>query len=301
MKNNTIIEVMPQGFCGGVMKAIQIARQVRAEHPNEKITILGNLVHNRYVKLALEHLRIETIERPGLTRLELLDQISSGIVIFTAHGVHPDVYAKAEAKGLTVFDASCRFVVQTQKIVQKKLDEGAVVFYIGKNHHPEAESIYTLSERVFLIEKEEDIPVLDKETSVFVTNQTTMSTLDIDHLFKAIEKKYPDAEFNNEVCGATRVRQEAVLALKDKQIDVLLVVGDPTSNNTEQLAAIGRMAGIPAVVKAETVNDLKDCDWNEKRIAITSGASTPKYLTSQIIDYVKTGRTAPFSIEDVIS
>ena len=299
MKNNTIIEVMPQGFCGGVMKAIKIAKEVRTEHPDQKITILGNLVHNRYVKLALRHWNIETVEETGKTRLELLDRIDDGFVIFTAHGVHPDVYKKAEEKGLRVYDASCRFVVQTQRIVQEKLEEGAVVFYIGKNQHPEAESIYTLSSRVYLIETESDIPELDAP-SIFVTNQTTMSTLDIEHLFDAIRRRYPSACFHNEICNATRVRQEAVLALQNQEVDVLIVVGDPTSNNTEQLAQIARLAQIPTVVKAETVEDLRAFDWNGKTIAVTSGASTPKYLTSQIIRFVQDGTLEPFEIERVL-
>ncbi len=299
MKNNTIIEVMPQGFCGGMMKAIKIAKEVRTEHPDQKITILGNLVHNRYVKLALRHWNIETVEETGKTRLELLDRIDEGIVIFTAHGVHPDVYKKAEEKGLRVYDASCRFVVQTQRIVQEKLEEGAVVFYIGKNKHPEAESIYTLSSRVYLIETEADIPELDAP-SIFVTNQTTMSTLDIEHLFDAIRRRYPSACFHNEICNATRVRQEAVLALQNQEVDVLIVVGDPTSNNTEQLAQIARLAQIPTVVKAETVEDLRAFDWNGKTIAVTSGASTPKYLTSQIIRFVQDGTLEPFEIERVL-
>lgn len=300
MKNNQIIEVDPQGFCGGVMNAIRIAKQVRAEHPEERITILGNLVHNQYVKLALSTLDIETIDDKKKTRSQLLDDIDEGIVIFTAHGVHPSLYHKAKEKGLTVFDASCRFVLQTQQIVQEKLKEGYTIFYIGKNKHPEAESIYTLDGPVFLIEKEEDIPAGLKEP-IFVTNQTTMSTLDIDHLFQKIKELYPDALFNNEICNATRVRQEAVLNLKDQKVDLLIVVGDPTSNNTNQLAQIGALANIPVIIKAETVKDLESYDWNDRTIAITSGASTPKYLTRQIIDYIRTGVIEPLKIENVLS
>lgn len=300
MKNNQIIEVDPQGFCGGVMNAIRIAKQVRAEHPEERITILGNLVHNQYVKLALSTLDIETIDDKKKTRSQLLDDIDKGIVIFTAHGVHPSLYRKAKEKGLTVFDASCRFVLQTQQIVQEKLKEGYTIFYIGKNKHPEAESIYTLDGPVFLIEKEEDIPAGLKEP-IFVTNQTTMSTLDIDHLFQKIKELYPDALFNNEICNATRVRQEAVLNLKDQKVDLLIVVGDPTSNNTNQLAHIGSLANIPVIIKAETVKDLESYDRNDQTIAITSGASTPKYLTRQIIDYIKTGVIEPLKIENVLS
>ena len=301
MKNNTIIEVTPQGFCGGVMKAIQIAKEVRIQHPEATITILGNLVHNEYVKKALWAMEIHMIEDPKKTRLELLEDVPSGIVIFTAHGVAPALYEKAKGKGLVVYDASCPFVLQTQKIVQEKLKEGYSIFYIGKNHHPEAESIYTLSDAVFLIEKEADIPQ-DIENKIFVTNQTTMSTLEIQELFDAIEERYPNALFNNEICNATRIRQEAILKLKDQAIDLLIVVGDPHSNNTNKLASIGKKAGIPRVLLVQTLQELKsyNLDLNEQKIAITSGASTPKYLTDQIVQYLKTNTDEPFDLKKVL-
>lgn len=299
MKNNTILEVRPQGFCGGVMKAVQIAKQVRKEHPKEKITILGNLVHNQYVTKALEKMAIDTVDEKGSTRLDLLDQIEEGIVIFTAHGVSEAVYQKAKAKGLMIYDASCPFVLQTQKIVKEKLKAGFTIFYIGKNKHPEAESIYSLSDQVILIETIEDIPS-KIVGDIFVTNQTTMSTLDIQDLFAAIKEKYPHAEFFNEICNATRVRQEAILNLKGQSIDALIVVGDPSSNNTNQLAQIGQRAGIPHIFKVESIESIQEMDFSNKKIAITSGASTPTYLTKQIIDFLKTGQVRPIEIDRIL-
>lgn len=286
MNKFNIIEVRPQGYCGGVLKAIQVAKQCRKENPEKKITILGNLVHNQYVKMALKTYNIQTVENKAKTRLELLDEIQDGIVIFTAHGVSRAVYEKAEKKGLEIYDASCPFVLSTQKIVQEKLKEGYVIFYIGKNHHPEAESIYSTSEDVYLIEKEEDIPKnIDRD--IFVTNQTTMSIYDIQNLFEAIRTIYPSVLIHDEICNATRVRQQAILDLKDKDVDALIVVGDPSSNNTKQLAYIGSKAGIAQVYRVQTVEDIDLAVFeNCATIAITSGASTPTYLTKQIISYL---------------
>ena len=286
MNKFNIIEVRPQGYCGGVLKAIQVAKQCRKENPDKKITILGNLVHNQYVKKALQTYQIHTVENKAKTRIELLDEIEDGIVIFTAHGVSPFVYEKAKQKGLQIYDASCPFVLSTQKIVQEKLSEGYIIFYIGKNHHPEAESIYSTSENVYLIEKESDIPN-DINQPIFVTNQTTMSIYDIQFLFDSIQTKYPNALIHDEICNATRVRQQAILDLKDKNVDALIVVGDPSSNNTKQLAYIGQKAGIKNVYRVETVKDIVLENFsNCKNIAITSGASTPTYLTKQIITYL---------------
>lgn len=115
-----LIEVNPQGFCGGVVAAITKIKKLRTDRPEAKITVLGNLVHNRFIQEALDSLNILTLEAKGKTRLELLDEIEDGIVVFTAHGISDSVRKKAQEKGLEVLDASCPFVLQTQAEVKKK-------------------------------------------------------------------------------------------------------------------------------------------------------------------------------------
>lgn len=300
MKTYEVTMIKPQGYCGGVLKAISIAKQCRQENPNEKITILGNLVHNNYVRQALEYYKINTIDNKNKTRIELLDDITSGIVIFTAHGVSPEVYKKAESKNLIIVDATCPFVSQTQKIVAQKCEEGYKILYIGKYKHPEAEAIYSSNPNVVLIQ-DENIPDLNTD-KIFVTNQTTMSMLDIQSIFKKIKEKYPNAIFHDEICNATRVRQQAILDLKNKDFNVLIVVGDPTSNNTRQLANIGAISNIPIIIKSETVNDINlDEIPNHSKIAITSGASTPTYLTNQIFEYLcSQDEKKEIRIEDIL-
>lgn len=284
MKTQNIITVKPQGYCRGVLKAIETAKNTRIQYPNKKITILGNLVHNQYVKKALQYYSIDTIEDTTKTRYELLDEINEGIVIFTAHGVSPKVYKKAKDKGLILIDASCPFVLQTQKIVKKYLDEDYTIFYIGKNKHPEAESIYTMSDHVYLIEPHKDIPKINT-SKIFVTNQTTMSIYELKDTFEKIKSLYPFAIFHDEICNATRVRQQAILNLKN--VDCLIVVGDPTSNNSQKLVDIGKKAGIQDIFSIQTVEDIDKKDFEKySTIAITSGASTPTYLTNQVKDYL---------------
>ena len=151
---------------------------------------------------------------------------------------------------------------------------------------PEAEAIYSTSDKVILIETENDIPN-NIHTPIFVTNQTTMSVLEINTLFQAIRKVYPNAQIHDEICNATRVRQQAILDLKDSDVDTLIVVGDPTSNNTQKLAAIGKTAGIQTVLQVQDLQQLDTTSLKEsKHIAITSGASTPTYLMEQIYSYL---------------
>ncbi|EJW92259.1 4-hydroxy-3-methylbut-2-enyl diphosphate reductase, partial [gut metagenome] len=150
-----------------------------------------------------------------------------------------------------------------------------VIFYIGKKGHPEAEGATFRQENVYLIETIADIPSgIDKP--IFVTNQTTMSIVDLQELFDEIKRRYPHAVLCDEICNATRVRQKAVFDLAKQDIDLLIVVGDPASNNTRKLAQIGKNAGILNVIQLEDASQLlPETLKGIHRVAITSGASTP--------------------------
>lgn len=286
-----IIVVPIQGFCKGVVHAIDKAKNVAKDprHPRP-VYVLGSLVHNRFVNESLEDKGLIILEAKDKTRLELLDEIDHGTVIFTAHGVSPAVRQKAQEKRLDIVDASCPFVLSTHRLISQNLEKGATIFYCGKKGHPEAEGATQGRSSVYLLESVADIPE-NIEGDIFVTNQTTMSILDLQTLFQAIQKRYPQARFCDEICGATRVRQLAVQKLADQNIDLLIVIGDPHSNNTRKLAQIGQKAGIPNVYRIESAESLKMHDpilHQAKRIAITSGASTPTYLKDQVIEKLQT-------------
>lgn len=281
-----IIKVTPRGFCKGVVGAIQIAKKARMEFPTEKITILGMLVHNRFVVQALKELNIETIEKKGKTRLELLDEVNEGIVIFTAHGVSLATYEKALAKGLKIIDATCPDVTKTQKMILAYLSNGYDVIYIGKKGHPESEACVTLSSNVHLIENIEDLDTLELSSKIFLTNQTTMSMMDVATIIEKAKDKFPHIEICEEICDATRMRQQAIAQLQN--IDLLYIVGDPNSNNSNKLAEIGLLHGVTKSRLIESIEDIQDEDLiGCQRIAVSSGASTPTYLTNQVIEYLE--------------
>ena len=244
------------------------------------------IVHNRYVVDALQLDHIRCVEQAGKTRLELLDEVNEGIVIFTAHGISEEVAEKARQKGLTCVDASCSDVKETQRLVRQAIDEGADVLYIGKRNHPEAEAVLAISPRVHPVYDQDSLAALSLDNSkILVTNQTTMSVLEIGRLMDQIRTRYPHARFEKEICNATRIRQEAIQKLEN--IDLLIVVGDPQSNNSNKLKDIAIQSGIPEVLLIETVRQLKPQDYlGRERIAVTSGASTPTYLTQQVIGYL---------------
>lgn len=278
------IKVTPRGYCKGVVKAINLAKQARLDYPNQKITILGMLVHNQYVCEALKELSIDTIEDVNKTRLQLLDKVHEGVVLFTAHGVSEAVKEKAKNKGLICIDASCQDVIKTQNIVKEYLAKSYYIAYIGKNKHPEAEAVLSLSPKVMLIENKEQIQKL--KSPLFVTNQTTMSQSDVAELFRQIKLVFPDASFCEEICQATAMRQNAIKQLPN--VDALIVVGDARSNNSNRLAQIAKERGIQKVFLVDSFHDLKQKDFRQEDIvAVTAGASTPAYLVNQVIDWVE--------------
>lgn len=161
------------------------------------------------------------------------------------------------------------------------------VIYIGKKNHPEAEGVKGLDNRIHLVTCLEDIDALPTTlNNVLITNQTTLSILDIQDLISACIAKYPTALVEKEICNATSIRQQAVMNLKD--IDTLIVVGDPHSNNTNQLQQIGIAQGIKHTYLVENVTQLKkEMFEHANRVAITSGSSTPTFLTQQVISFLQ--------------
>jgi 4-hydroxy-3-methylbut-2-enyl diphosphate reductase len=249
---------------------------------------LGMIVHNAHVTEAFEREGIITLDGPN--RLAILDQVDRGTVIFTAHGVSPEVRRRAAEKGLTTIDATCPDVTKTHDLIREKTSQGYQVIYIGKKGHPEPEgAVGVAPDKVHLIEHEEEIEQLSipDDVPILVTNQTTMSQWDIKHIMKRVTEKYPRAEIHNEICLATQIRQEAV-AKQASLADVVIVVGDPRSNNSNRLAQVAEeIAG----VKAYRVSDVTEIqpEWllAARKVAVTSGASTPTPVTKEVITYLE--------------
>lgn len=283
-----VYPVIPRGYCKGVVQAIAIAKKSLTLYPSEPIHILGMIVHNQYIVQALKDLGIETIDHKGKSRMELLDEIDQGVVLITAHGAGDNVYQKARDKGLKVIDATCEDVIKTHDLIKKAIQEGKEVLYIGKKGHPEAEGTLAIDpKRIHLIESISDIDGLKKQHSYIMTNQTTMSLWDVYHLCEYAQTKLDDVTIIKETCTATKIRQEAIAKLP-KEIDLVIIVGDPHSNNTSRLAQIAREKAKKEVVMIETLQDLDlTVLENKKHVAVSSGASTPTYLTQQVITYLQ--------------
>ena len=276
---------VPSGYCKGVVNAINIVKKTKEQYPNENIYILGMIVHNSYVSKQMEDLGVITLEDPNLSKEELLDTIDKGVVIFTAHGISDKIKQKALDKGLICVDASCVDVLKNKDLIKSYLDKGYDVVYFGKKKHPEAEAILSLSNNIHLVSNISDIDNLNiSNDNLFITNQTTMSYLEVEDMLKLIKDKYPTCIIQKEICNATSSRQLAITNIKDG--DVLYVVGDVKSNNTNKLKEIG-LKYFKKVFLISNYKEINKKDLvNENKIYVTAGASTPPILIDEVIDYL---------------
>lgn len=282
--------VNPRGYCYGVVNAIKIAKQARFDHPDKDIFILGMIVHNKFIVKALDLLNIVTLDDKQTSRLDLINQLSDGVVILTAHGSAQAVKQKAIDKGLIVYDATCKDVTKTQNIIKEYLDNGYKVIYYGNKNHPEAIAALSIDlDNVYLVTDKQDLDNLNFicDEKIFMTNQTTISILDAQVMFDNARKLYPNIIITQEICNATRIRQEAILNV-DKDVDIAYIVGDPESNNSNKLAKLAKTKDHLDVYMIESIIDINIEDLKGKqKVAITSGASTPTYLTNMIIEFLK--------------
>lgn len=283
-----IIRVVPSGYCKGVVNAIKLAKDTRNKYPNENIYVLGMIVHNSYVTNELEQLGIKTLDDSLLSKDELVDSINDGIVIFTAHGISDKIKQKVIDKGLRYVDATCVDVLKTRETIIKYLNNDYDVIYFGKKRHPEAEAILSISNRIHLITSINDIDNLNiNNQKLFMTNQTTMSYLELNNLINYLKLKYPNIIIEEEICNATSSRQLAISNLKD--CDLLYVVGDVKSNNTNKLVEIGKKK-INKVRLISNYSEINKEDLeNVNKICISAGASTPPKLIDEVIEYLKNG------------
>ena len=282
-----VLKITPRGYCHGVVEAIRAAKQTARAHPGEKIRMLGYLVHNVHVTDELQQNGIELIDRDN--RLDGLEQIEGGTVIFTAHGVSPAVKQRAEERGLNMVDATCSDVVVTHDLVKDLVERGYDVVYVGRRGHPEPEGVIGEAPgKVHLVQDPEDVDALAlTNEKIAVTCQTTLSIWDTAAMIKRVRERYPRAEAYNEICRATQDRQEAAVEAA-RDCDLVIVVGSERGSNSKRLVqVVQELAHKPAYL-VDTVADIKP-EWLEgkSRVGVTSGASTPTQLTRQVIEYLE--------------
>lgn len=273
----------PRGFCAGVDRAIDIVERAIGLF-GAPIYVRHEVVHNRYV--------VERLRGMGALFVDELDEVpDDATVIFSAHGVSKAVQDEADRRGLQVFDATCPLVTKVHMEVSRYAAEGRNVILIGHAGHPEVEGTmgrYDTSHGgvIHLVETVADVERIEvprPDQLAFVT-QTTLSVDDTAEIIDALRQRFPKlaAPRKEDICYATQNRQDAVKQLV-RRCDVMLVVGSPTSSNSNRLREIADKAGIPGYL-VDGPEDLKS-DWFEGKlgVGVTAGASAPEVLVERVV------------------
>lgn len=284
-----VYKLEPQGFCKGVINAIKLAKASTSNPSIKKpIYMLGALIHNQHIIDELTNLGIIIIDDKNKKRIELLDLIpdGNGTVIISAHGVCDTVYDKIKEKGLDIIDATCPYVSLVHKKVKEKLKDDYDILYIGAKSHPECEGVIDNDKRIKLITNENELNDINLDNKkIYVTNQTTLSIYEINNIYSKIKDKYPNSIIDDKICMATTERQKAVYESPD--VDLCIVIGDLRSSNTKKLAEVAKKRGLNTIL-VDNLSDLKNKLPNDiHSVSITSGASTPEFITNEIIEYLE--------------
>ena len=276
------VEILkPKGYCAGVNAAINLAKKVREDNPDQDVFVLGMLVHNNFV--------VNELEKLGIHSVKDINEVPDGaILIFSAHGHKIEYDEIAKAKNLIIYDSVCPKVLHNINLIKENLKQGHQIIYIGQENHPEAEACLSLSKKVILYTKnilENHQCIFDK--SPLVINQTTLNILDIKAIHDSILECIPNARIANEIYGTTRLRQEAIKNLSD-DVDLIIVVGDINSSNTRRLFEIAQQCHPEKEsVMISSVDQLdKSILQNKNHIVISSGASTPEHIIDEVYELI---------------
>lgn len=279
-----VILAQPRGFCAGVEMAVETMERALKKY-GPPLYVFHEIVHNRYV--------VQEFIRRGVTFVQSVEEVPVGAkLVFSAHGISPAVWKQAKEKALQiVIDATCPLVEKVHREVRKFAAQGYWIILVGHRDHDEI--VGTSGEApdrvqiVSNIDEARQVSVLDPEKVVVLT-QTTLSVDDTREIIGVLSRKFPKmiTPAKEDICYATQNRQDAVKELAC-EVDLILVIGSPNSENSKQLCRVARSKGTPAYL----VNDFHEIDpiWLEgiRRVGITSGASVPERLVQQTADYFR--------------
>ena len=283
MTGMDVLLAEPRGFCAGVDRAIEIVEKALAKF-GAPIYVRHEIVHNTYV--------VNDLKAKGAIFIEALDQVPAGAtLVFSAHGVSLAVQQEAAARGFRVFDATCPLVTKVHVEVAKLAKEGYEFIMIGHKGHPEVEgTMGQLDGGIHLVDSVADVAHITptQTAKLAVVTQTTLSVDDAADIAAAIKARFPKVREpkQQDICYATQNRQDAV-KLMSPQVDVVIVVGSPTSSNSNRLAEVASKLGTPGYM-VDSAADLQP-QWVQgcQRVGLTAGASAPEILVTQVMERLK--------------
>ncbi len=268
----------PRGFCAGVDRAIEMVERALILH-GAPIYVRHEVVHNQFV--------VDSLRKKGAVFVDDLADVPAGsILIFSAHGVSQEVRREAASRGFTVFDATCPLVTKVHNEVARLLGCGKEIIMIGHAGHPEVEGTMGQGTGMYLVESPADVQLLvvKNESSLAFVTQTTLSVDDTAAIIAALKKRFPNivGPKKDDICYATQNRQDAVKLLA-KQCDLVIIVGSPSSSNSNRLREVASNINIPAYL-VDNASELQS-EWlrGKLHVGISAGASAPEVLVQDVI------------------
>lgn len=292
---NKIILAAPRGFCAGVVRAIDIVNIALQVYP-KPLYVRKEIVHNPHV--------VEELRRKGAVFVESLDEVPEGkTVIFSAHGVSPEVWLEAQAKSLKIIDATCPLVTKVHLEAVRYARHDFTIVLIGHKDHDEVVgTMGEAPEHMVLVSSVEDVDrleVKDPQKIAYLT-QTTLSLEDTRAIVMALRQNFPAIQGppSEDICYATQNRQMAVRELA-KRVDLILVVGAENSSNSNRLVEEALHAGTQAYL-INDVHSIRD-EWLKgvRTIGLTSGASAPEVLVAQVVEFFRS--RSGLEVEELIT
>ncbi len=278
-----VILAEPRGFCAGVDRAIEIVERALKRF-GSPIYVRHEIVHNTYV--------VDDLKTKGAIFIEDLNDVPPGAtLVFSAHGVSQAIRLEAQRRGFQVFDATCPLVTKVHVEVAKLHREGYEFIMIGHKGHPEVEgTMGQLSQGIHLVEDVSDVASvqLGQTEKIAVVTQTTLSVDDAAEILAAVKRRFPLVREpkQQDICYATQNRQDAIKVMAP-QVDVVIVVGSPTSSNSNRLRELAERLGTPAYM-VDQPEDLRE-EWftGRARVGLTAGASAPNILVERVIERLR--------------
>jgi len=278
-----VLLASPRGFCAGVERAIEIVERA-LEKFGPPVYVRHEIVHNKHV--------VERFRQEGAVFVDHLDEVPvGGHLMYSAHGVSPEIRKIAEERNLKAIDATCPLVTKVHLEAIKFSKAGYTIVLIGHEGHDEV--IGTMGEApeaILLVETPEDVDQLElaDETRLAYLTQTTLSVDDANRIIRRLKERFPNIEGpkKEDICYATQNRQEAVQLLSD-EVDVVLVLGSQNSSNSQRLAEIARERDVPShLIDGPSEIDPSWFAGNET-VLVTAGASAPESVVKQCVDYLR--------------
>lgn len=274
-----IIVAEHSGFCFGVQRAVNLAFDAVRRYKKD-IYSLGPIIHNPQV--------VDMLVKEGVGHINSIDQVKNGVVILRSHGISsPGLLDDARSRGLDIIDATCPFVKKAQQYARRLVEDGYQVIIVGDKQHPEVKSIIGhAGGEVIVAEDYISIEGQIKNRKIGILAQTTQSYSKFSDIIVKCLKDVEEVKVFNTICDATGLRQDETVDLA-KRVDLMLVIGGRNSANTARLAAISREAG-KDVHLIETGEEIDEAWFKDiRRVGITAGASTPKWLIEGVVDRLK--------------